>query len=899
MFYTQHDTLKKCTRLLLLTLAVLLYVTCASAQNRVVRGKIMNAQQEALASASVNLLSASNSVVSFAISDKKGAFSIPVADTIDMPLWLEVNYLGYKKQRQPIKESILTYNIQLETDTAFLQSVTVKNRPYIEQLGDTLRYLVNNFARAEDRSIGDVLKRLPGIDVADDGSIYFNGKKIENLYIQGDDLMSGRYGLATKTIKKEMISGIDIIKNHQPIQVLKDKIFSDQTAINLILKDENSTKISTEAIAGAGLPEQFDVTINQILLNKKIKMVNSVGGNNSGIDYRADFKKIGNSNFVKEIEHEAANIDLSTGTVGPPDLPLINYYLNRSAVANLNGLYNTPRGLQLKVNIQSSTDRNTLAYNSYMESYLNNDTIYYNERQDYVNKPWQVNMTFNVMANKKKYFFNNNTQVSLSNNSSISQSDFGNTSFGQVLQKRLNEFSNDMNWTPALKGKGVVEFRWLISRTHNKQSLDIGSGYHSVISGQEGYFDHTIQDLKLPTLFSHAYFSYRLPGELIHQEYKVGYITEHQTLSSALTFTDNGETVAYHGDGGNNLGWKKDNVYFAPDYQLKYKRWRAGLQLPVSVQSVRYSQDLYGLDARQKDLLFNPGVSLRYDITPEQYLTAGFRYANVFGNISNIYRGSILENYRTLQANDAGLQQRNTSTYTFNYDFQESITMLFVNLGIAYDKVNANTISATEITDNIQKNILLPYPNARKSITVNAHFSKYVFSLSSTFSMKARVKRTDYQQLINNELYPLKGYEIYAAGNVSKKFNALEISYQPAATWYKSYSDEKNMISISNTAFQLNQSIVFRASFPKNYFVDLTGKHRYVWQTGNVSNKYFFADFGMMKKNIFRQADISLTVTNLFNVKDYTLYSLSANQLYSSRYMIRGRMGILRMSFYF
>lgn len=893
-------TLKEYPRLLFLTLAVLVHVTCASAQNRVIRGKIMNVQQEALSSASVNLVSASNSVVNFAISDRKGEFSIPVADTIDMPLWLEVNYLGYKKRRQSVTENILTYNILLEADTTLLQSITVKNRPHIEQLGDTLRYLVNNFARAEDRSIGDVLRRLPGIDVADDGSIYFNGKKIENLYIQGDDLMSGRYGLATKTIRKEMISGIDIIKNHQPIQVLKDKIFSDQTAINLILKDENSTKISTEAIAGAGLPEQFDITINQILLNKKIKMVNSVGGNNSGIDYRVDFKKIGNANFVREIEHEAATIDLSTGTVGPPDLPLINYYLNRSAVANLNGLYNTPHGLQLKVNIQAFTDRNTLAYTSYTENYLNNDTIYYNERQDYVNKPWQVNMTFNVMSNKKNHFFNNNTQVSLSNNSNISHSDFDDTSFGQELQKRLNEFSNDMNWTPAMKGKGVAEFRWLISHTRNKQYLDIGSGYHSVINGQEGYFDHTIQDLRLPTLFSHAYVSYRLPGELIHQEYKAGYITEHQTLSSALTFTDNGETVVYDGDGGNNLGWRKDNVYFAPDHQLKYKRWRVGLQLPVSVQSVRYSQEFYGLDARQKNVLFNPGVSLRYDVTPEQYITAGFKYANVFGNISNIYRGSILENYRTLQANDADLQQRNTSSYTLNYDFQKSITMLFVNLGIAYDEVNANTISATEITDNIQKNVLLPYRNARKSVTVNANFSKYVFSLNSTFSMKARIKRTGYQLLINNELYPLKGYDIYVAGNVSKKFSALEISYQPAATWYKSYSDEKDMLaSISNTAFQLNQSIVLGASFSKNYFVELNAKHRYVWQTGNVSNKYFFADFRMMKKNIFRQADLSLTVSNLFNVKNYTLYSLSANQLYSSRYLIRGRMGILRLSFYF
>src|SRR5699024_6873654 len=130
-------------------------------------------------------------------------------------------------------------------------------------------------AQPEDRSVGDVLRRMPGIDIGDDGTIYYNGKPIENLYIHGDDLMNGRYGLATKAIRKEDIKAIDVIRNHQPIKVLQNKIYTNKTAINLILKDENKLKLSTQLMTGGGLPQQYDAAVTPIVLNKNIKMINT------------------------------------------------------------------------------------------------------------------------------------------------------------------------------------------------------------------------------------------------------------------------------------------------------------------------------------------------------------------------------------------------------------------------------------------------------------------------------------------------------------------------------------------------------------------------------------------------------------------------------------------------
>jgi hypothetical protein len=82
-----------------------------------------------------------------------------------------------------------------------------------------------------------------------------------------------------------MIKNVEVIQHHQPIKMLQNKKPTDAVAINLVLKDENSLKLSGQAMVGAGLPEQYDAALNTMTFNKKFKMLNVLKANNSGIDY--------------------------------------------------------------------------------------------------------------------------------------------------------------------------------------------------------------------------------------------------------------------------------------------------------------------------------------------------------------------------------------------------------------------------------------------------------------------------------------------------------------------------------------------------------------------------------------------------------------------------------------
>lgn len=119
-----------------------------------------------------------------------------------------------------------------------LKDVTVSVPP-IKVKGDTLTYNVASFKNASDRSIEDIIRKLPGINVSEDGRIYYNGESINKFYIEGVDLLSGRYALASRNISPDDVSEVNIYENHQSKRVLKDIKYSDKAAINLKLKNKS------------------------------------------------------------------------------------------------------------------------------------------------------------------------------------------------------------------------------------------------------------------------------------------------------------------------------------------------------------------------------------------------------------------------------------------------------------------------------------------------------------------------------------------------------------------------------------------------------------------------------------------------------------------------------------
>lgn len=272
----------------LLTYIILCLLTASTAKAQIdVRGTVMDREmREPLAGASVMVKGADGKIKKFfsTLGDGRFAMQLPSVGGCR----LEVAMMGFAKQSLPLDSVTFPLTVYMEAGTTLLKEVTVKADRIREQ-GDTLSYSVGSFAQAQDRSIGDVLKRMPGIDVGKDGRIQYQGADINKFYIEGSDLLGGKYGVATNGINHDDVGTVEVMENHQPMQVLTGIAFSDKAAINLRLKSKAKATWSVHGDAGGGFAWQprgalWDAELFAMCAKPGFQNITTLRSNNTGED---------------------------------------------------------------------------------------------------------------------------------------------------------------------------------------------------------------------------------------------------------------------------------------------------------------------------------------------------------------------------------------------------------------------------------------------------------------------------------------------------------------------------------------------------------------------------------------------------------------------------------------
>ena len=115
-----------------------------------------------------------------------------------------------------------------------LQEVVVKAAPpSIYEKGDTLVYRAVAFADAETRKVEDLLRRMPGFQVSSDGRIHFNGREVDRILIDGDDLTERNYRLLSRNLQAGIVDKVEVLQDYHPDRLLGQVERSDRVGINL------------------------------------------------------------------------------------------------------------------------------------------------------------------------------------------------------------------------------------------------------------------------------------------------------------------------------------------------------------------------------------------------------------------------------------------------------------------------------------------------------------------------------------------------------------------------------------------------------------------------------------------------------------------------------------------
>jgi hypothetical protein len=864
-----------------------------------IKGIVKDSTGHAVPYASVNLKNpTTNRIVSYTISDAKGAYALPLPANMPVSgLVIEVCCIGYKNQSKSITDLQVPVDFILSVLINQLQAVVIKSsRPVLRTSGDTLSYKVSDFSSAQDRVIGDVIKKLPGITVAADGKISYNNKPISNLYIGGDNLLDDKYNIATTTIPQGAVDQVQVIENHQPVKVLQNKVMSDDVALNLSFKKGAKLQMVGQESIGAGLPGNYNVDLNAMMFKDKYKAINYLKGNNTGNDLQEDLVSHNFADYMQRIDNDVPATVLSLGSVNDPALSRNRYLFNQSGILNLNNLVNFKKNVQLKINAYYLHDTQRQDYSQRTTIFLPGDTVRYNETQRNRFRPDILHTQFTLNINQDKYYLND--ALLMDNNRSINYSDLNTNGamVNQVFRDNKLSFSNEFNLIKSLKSNNIIQAYSYISHSAEPESRAIGPDYNPAIFNNNVPYAQLVQNVNVPTWFTNNYISFKIPSNLITQSFRTGFSVQSQNLNSDLSVVQANNRINLELDSSiNHLNWTRKKLYAEAAYDLPGSILKVNLTLPVSLQQINYSDSLYALSKRLTRLYFNPQLKVKYQTGIENYLSFLYSYRNETGTVEDMYQGYILKDYRTLYANNADLTQRQNQLAAVGFNYRKALTLFFVSLNTLYNHIASNNIASEVITNSLQQRVVLPYPNSTDSWTVNGTVSKYSFALKTTFSGGVQWQSNRSVQIQNNALLPFNTTsEIVNVGADTKVNEQVNFSYKATVTQTKSHS------AVGASAFHIDQ-LLQQASINYNPATNLqfklSGEHYFTRQQGNPDLKYFFAD-ALAKFRIQKwKTDLELSATNFLNVKTYNALYLSANTLTASSYTLPGRIILLKVLF--
>lgn len=640
---------------LLTSLICLLTATILFAQINV-RGTVVDREtDEPVVGASVIVKGADGKIKKFASSKADGSFAMTMPSVSGCRL--EVTMMSFARQSMPLDNVEFPLTVKMEPGTTLLKEVTVKADRIREQ-GDTISYRVGSFAQAQDRSIGDVLKRMPGIDVAKSGKIQYQGEDINKFYIEGADLLGGKYGIATNGISHEDVGAVEVMENHQPMQVLSGIAYSNKAAINLKLKNKAKATWSFHGDAGGGYSWEptgaiWDGELFAMAVMPGFQNITTLRTNNTGENLSSS-----ETDFFAENRQTGLSRQVSIGLPGVPSLSDKRTLFNRSFLVSTNNLWKFGRG-EFKANIDYSFNRVEAAAENITTYFLNEGNRLISENRSGTEHSHSLSGKFIYELNQKTAFINNTLQTN------IDWDDLNLATTGSLPNRqsaKLPDYyvSNKFKLIKRFKGNHLVTFHSVNEWESLPQTLNLD------MNGQ--HFRQYISDHAFYTHESAAY-AFNIKGVTLSLEGGIkGYIRSMDSQLPDLPEELPGLTE-------NVVNTNYITVYATPRLEYWVRRVNLSLNLPVSYAHYNFDKAI----ANHNELYFSP--SLNFNWKPNNRFSGSLRggLGRSPMNLNLIHPGLIMTNYRTLKAGVDNFYNSSSQNVSANFSYKHTRRGLFAN----------------------------------------------------------------------------------------------------------------------------------------------------------------------------------------------------------------------------
>lgn len=640
----------------ILTYLLLMAMSLVAMAQVDVRGKVIDCEaNEPLVGASVIVKGADGKIKKFASTKADGTFAMQLPSVGGCRL--EVTMMSFAKQSLHLDSVSFPLTVYMEAGVTLLKEVTVKADRIREQ-GDTISYNVGSFAQSQDRSIGDVLRRMPGIDVSQSGKIRYQGEDINKFYIEGSDLLGGKYGIATNGISHDDVGAVEVMENHQPMQVLSGISFSDKAAINLKLKNKAKATWSFHGDAGGGWSWQpegaiWDGELFAMAVMPGFQNITTFRTNNTGEDISSS-----NTDFFAERRGTGLSRYVSVGLPGVPSLSSKRTLFNRSFLVSTHNLWKLGHG-EFKANIDYSFNRVTADASNITTYFLDEGNRMITENRDGTEHNHSLSGKFIYELNQKTAFINNTLQTNIDWND-ITLRTTGSIPNTQTADLPDYYISNRFKMIQRFKGKHLVTFESRNEWESLPQTLNLnvsGNPYRQHI-GDHAFLTH-----------ESAAYAFSLKGITISLEGGIkGYWRSMNSELPELPQELPGITE-------NIVHTNSFTVYAIPKLEYWVRRVNLSLNLPLSYAHYSFDKAI----ANRDEVYFSPSLSFNWK--PNNRFSGTIRggIGRSPMNLNLIHPGLIMTDYRTLKSGVDNFYNSSSQNVSASFQYKHTRHGLFAS----------------------------------------------------------------------------------------------------------------------------------------------------------------------------------------------------------------------------
>lgn len=816
----------------------------------IIIGKLSDKNNLPIDYATVQILDSNNKTIEYTTSTDQGIFKFK--NPHQNIKYLKIAHINFETKIIEVELNIFDYKIILTEKQNILKEVILTNElDDLKEINDTIRYNLKKLLNGSEINLKDIAQKLPGITIDANNKIYYNGKLINNILIDGDKLFGKNHQIPLENIKSEIVEEIEVLKNFQDLSSLKNFENSNQTAINIKIKDEYKGIFNHDLELENGYIERYRLHSSSYNFGKsKTHIVADANNTNKTIIPLDEYFQLQDriQNNISAQESNTKVYDNLPSFLFADDKVIFKKILNTTINANINA------GKNKRINVFSTINNNnqfenteTAQFNASDYSFLNNRIKKDNSNSlinvNLVNLENKINETTFYTSSLFTYFTKNKTNASILNNSTNQSS--------TINQDRINEnikYGGNLYYKKSY-AKSLLEFKFLTFFEKTKDNLGLMT--------DESLYDLDFTNNKVAQ--NNEFDKFNLNTNL---NYTIN--TKKGNFNFYYNFT-------YDNSNNSNFIDESNPMYFFSD-RLSYKNNHLGINYINNnflKSTIKFGFETFHTFQKfnNENYYFNeilPNFSISKKINSKITFTVGYYKNTDMPILKNLNKGSFIEDYSSISiSNFINPFLIIKNNYNANAGYLNPSKGIYFNASFDYSvqKSNVGFDILNEFNYSVKENIIV---EDLKNVSSFMFFEKRFKKLP--LSLKFNVfQNSNNQKVISNNI-----------ANEIKTFTN-NINFTLNSTFKKSFNfnigletNLRNVVSnsiisdINRFSPNLNLNLKINKDF---IFVPYFKYHLYqsnIQEDNNIFDLGFRATLKINKLNLFVNAENLINLDNSF-----------------------------------